>query len=130
MKNFLLILAAICLLTACKKTTISPTLFGRWELRRLTGGIAGTDSNYKPGNGTVYKFNTDSTYQFYAKGKLTAQGNFHIKMLYPPAANATPYEVITFDNGAADNFTFNGTQLTIGQDYDDGLAATYQKISD
>jgi hypothetical protein len=130
MKNLFLIIAAICLLTACKKTTISPTLFGRWELRRLTGGIIGIDSTYKPGNGTVYKLNNDSTYQFYAKGKLTTQGNFHIKMFTPTGTNVTPYQVITFNNGSIDPFSFNGTQLTIGQDFDDGFAATYQKISD
>lgn len=129
MKNFFLILLAICILTACKKTTITPNLFGKWELRHVVGGIIGIDSIYKSGNGTIYKFNSDSTYQYYTKGKLTAQGAFHIRMLQSPEAATKPYEVIIFDTWGQNYFSFNGTQLTIGQDYDDGFAATYQKIS-
>jgi hypothetical protein len=127
-KGILLIIIAICCLAACKKTSVSPGLFGKWELRNEAGGIAGIDSAYKAGNGTVLQLNSDSTYQHYIKGKLYNQGTFHVEMVYPPSG---PYDEIFYDGNTSGQYLkLNGTQLVIGTDYDDGMAATYQKISD
>jgi hypothetical protein len=127
MKTFTLIIVAACCMLACKKSgNISPGLFGKWELRSMVGGFAGFDSTYKAGNGRIYQFNSDSTYEQFNKSKLIAQGTFHIKTYYPPSG---PYEAILFNNNTTgDLFSMQGTQLTIGQDYDDGIAMSYAKI--
>ena len=127
MKTFLLIIAAACCMLACKKSEpVSPGLFGKWELRSMVGGFAGFDSTYKAGNGRIYQFNSDSTYKQFDKSKLIAQGTFHIKTFYPPSG---PYEEIMFnDNSNGEIFSMQGTQLTIGEDYDDSIATTFAKI--
>lgn len=128
MKRVLLLLTVICILAACKKTVVTPGLFGKWELRHAGGGIAGIDSSYKPGNGTVLRLNSDSTYQHYIKGKLYNQGRFHITSAIVPSGNSLMR--IYFDgNTSGEELMLSGMQLTIGQNYDDGMAATYQKIS-
>jgi hypothetical protein len=127
MKRALLLIIVVCALAACKKTVITPGLFGKWELRNEVGGIAGIDSTYKAGNGTALQFNSDSTYSYYIKGKLNTQGTFNIKTVYPPTG---PYDEIFYDsNTSGQYFKLNGTQLVIGEDFDDGMAATYQKIA-
>jgi hypothetical protein len=127
MKRALLFVMVVCGLAACKKTVVTPGLFGKWELRNEVGGIAGIDSNYKAGNGTVMQFNSDSTYQHYIKGKLYNQGTFHIETVYPPSS---PYDEIFYNGNTSGQYLkLSGTQLVIGEDYDDGIAATYQKIA-
>lgn len=114
---------------ACKKSNISPGLFGKWELRRSYGGFAGFDSTYKAGNGNVYQFNSDSTYKRFANGKLSDQGTFHITHIRNPSANYNT-EIYFNNTQYGDQFTFNGsTKFTIGTVADDGVASDYQKIS-
>ncbi len=127
MRTFILIIAAACCMLACKKSeTVSPGLFGKWELRRSVGSIAGYDSTYKAGNGTIMQFKSDSTFAYYIKGKLTSQGTFHIKTFIPPSG---PYQEIVYNNNTSGPpFNMQGTQLTIGEDFDDGVASSYQKI--
>jgi hypothetical protein len=127
MKRILLILFVACIISACKKTGVTPGLFGKWELRCEVGGIAGIDSTFKPGNGTVLQFNSDSTYKQFINNKLNAQGVFHIvKLVYGGSVSSG----IVFDNsGNPESFDFEGTKITIGTNYDDGIASGYQKIS-
>ncbi|WP_426670518.1 hypothetical protein ACPPVU_04575 [Mucilaginibacter sp. McL0603] len=127
MRALILVIVATCCLIACKKSEpISPGIFGKWELRTMVGGIAGFDSTYKAGNGTILQFNHDSTYLHYIRGKLNNQGVFHIKTYYPPSG---PYEEILFDNNTSGEFfKQQGTQLTIGQDFADGITMSYAKI--
>jgi hypothetical protein len=127
MKRVLLFVSIIFALTACKKTVITPGLFGKWELRSEVGGIAGIDSTFKPGNGTVFQFNRDSTYQHYIKGKLYNGGTFRIGGSNLPTGNSTP-EIFFNGNTSGEVFILSGTQITIGADYDDGIATGYQKI--
>ena len=73
------------------------------------------------------QFKHDSTFVYYIKGKLTSQGTFHIVKNTNPNANSI--EEIRFNNNTSgDFFSMQGTQLTIGQNYDDGVAASYEKI--
>jgi len=112
---------------ACKKSEpVSPGLFGKWEIRSRYGSISGFDSTYKAGNGTILQFNSDSTYNYYTKRKLSSNGIFHIKTL--PGINAALN--IYFDNAEyGQPFSYNGTKMTIGADFDDGVAAEYEKIA-
>ena len=128
MKPVLLLLLAACLFTACKKTAVSPGLFGKWEIRRASGGdFAYQDSVYKPGNGNIYQFSSDSTYKAYINHNLSSQGKFHIRKNTNPAGNGV--DILLFDSNA-DGFpiTISDTTMvliTAGGWFQD----KYQKIS-
>ncbi|HTK19509.1 MAG TPA: hypothetical protein VL442_08355 [Mucilaginibacter sp.] len=126
MKKLLIILliCSVYCFTACKKgNSISPNLFGKWELRRTYGGFGGMDSVYKAGNGNILQFNRDSTYKRFEANKLVSQGAFHIKK-YSPGYG------IFFDNTTyGDAFEMKGTTITIGTTVTDGVASDYQKVS-
>jgi hypothetical protein len=128
MKTCLLIIVAAFLMLGCKKSTsVSPSLFGKWELRRQYGGFGGFDSTYKAGNGRIYQFNRDSTYKHFTMNKQDAQGVYHIKKSNNPLANSV--DEIIFDNNIyGDPFSLNGTKLTIGTVIADGVAMDYVKI--
>jgi hypothetical protein len=128
-KTYLLVIVAICFsILACKKNeSISPGLFGKWELRSVHGSLNGSDSTYKAGNGTIYQFNSDSTYKYYVKNKLTARGTFRIIYYYPPSGNS--FEEILFDNNTSGElFSLNGTKLSIDTRVTDGIDFGYEKI--
>jgi len=133
MKGYILLIAAVVVVSACKKTevNVTPGLFGKWEIRRMAGGIAGSNTTYKPGNGTTYQFYSDSTYKQYFNGKFGAQGIFHIRSFFPPSGYN--YEEIRFNNDTiGDRLIFSGTKLTISEAWriDDGYAWDYVKIQD
>jgi hypothetical protein len=128
MNRVLLFLLAACMFTACKKTVINPGLFGKWELRRSSGGdFAYQDSVYKPGNGNIYQFNTDSTYKAYVNHNVSSQGKFHIRKDTNPTANGR--SILLFDsNTEGFPITVDGTTMTLitaGGWFQD----KYQKIS-
>jgi len=132
-KVFLTITVAICSLMACKKSEnvpATPNLNGKWELRRYHGGFPGVDSTLVAGNGTIYQFNSDNTYKYFVKGTLTSQGTYQYKKNgYKDGGTAT-YDEVLFDNAVnGDMVVLNGTKLTIGNTWSDGLAYDYQKIS-
>ena len=130
MKTLILVLLAACCLAACKKsTTVSPGVFGKWELRSKYGGLAGIDSTYKSGNGTIYQFNRDSTYSYYVNSKLKTTGVFHIKAGDTHGVNAA-FEIY-FDNTIyGEPFALSDIRMTIGAGAPlyDGIAADYVKI--
>jgi len=135
MKRFLILLligSGVCYLSACKKgSAISPTLFGKWELRRSHGGFAGFDSVYKAGNGNILQFSSDSIYKRFEANKLVATGVFHIKHYTNPSENTLSEYAIFFDNTTyGEPFYIKGTTITIGTTATDGVASDYQKISD
>lgn len=129
MRKILLVIVIACFgMLACKKSaSISPGIFGKWELRRQYGGFGGFDSTYKAGNGRIYQFNRDSSYKKLSNGKLIMQGVFHIlKINYPSGSSSLE---IRFDNNLyGELFTLNGTKLTIGTTATDGIAMDYVKI--
>ena len=128
-KAFLLVV--VCCLMACEKgSSVSPGLFGKWELRRNYGGLAGFDSVYKAGNGHILQFNSDSTYKRFEANKLVTTGIFHIKHYNNPSENSISEYAIFFDNTTyGEAFNMNGTTITIGTTIADGIASDYQKIS-
>jgi hypothetical protein len=129
MKRVLLIIIVACVISACKKTGVSPGLFGKWELREASGGdFAYQDSVYKPGSGNIYQFNTDSTYAVYLNHNLSAHGVFHIRESTNPSTNSV--NILLLDsNTEGFPITISGTTLKLvtgGGWYQD----RYQKISD
>ena len=128
MKKILLLMMVTAALAACKKgQQVSPGLFGKWELRRTYGGFAYSDSTYKAGNGNVYQFNRDSTYQRFINNKPNAQGIFHIvKLIY---GGSTSSGIVFDDTENPESFNYEGTKITIGTSNGDGIASEYQKVS-
>jgi hypothetical protein len=117
-------------MSACKKgSSISPNLFGKWELRHSYGGFGGMDSVYKAGNGNIYQFNSDNTYKRFASKQLVSSGSFHIKHYNPGEITLSEYEIFFDNNTYGDAFNMKGTTITIGTTVADGLASDYQKIS-
>ncbi|HTE01949.1 MAG TPA: hypothetical protein VK668_21820 [Mucilaginibacter sp.] len=131
MKAFLLVvIVGVCLLSCKKGELVSPGLFGKWELRRMYGGLYWRDSSYQQGNGTIYQFNTDSTYKFFVKGKLNAQGIFHYRKNGYDPGGPTKYDAILFDNTVyGEMIVVNGNKLTIGNTWTDNIAYDYVKVS-
>jgi len=129
--QLILLICSVYCLSACKKGNgISPSLFGKWELRHSYGGMLGYDSVYKAGNGNILQFNSDSTYKRFEANKLAASGVFHIKHYNNPAENSISEYAIFFDNTTyGDAFSRKGTIITIGTTVTDGIASDYQKIS-
>ena len=130
MKTILLMMIAVCLITSCKKSgSVNPEFFGKWELSRTYGGYGGLDSTYAAGNGTVFQFNSDSTYKHFTKNKLDAQGAFHIKIYNNPTQNTIANKMIFFGNDTVGTPIYPTTaKLTIGTTAADGLASDYVKI--
>ncbi len=128
MRYFKLLIMAVFLMQACKKEVpVSPGLFGKWEMRRQSGGFAGMDSVYKPGNGRILQFSSDSTFRLFNKGVLVNQGWFHInKNFYHYGQDF--YDQLVLGNSVGDVFNLSGTKFTYGLDFDDGIAAEYVKI--
>ncbi|MFI5162496.1 MAG: hypothetical protein ACHQHN_14545 [Sphingobacteriales bacterium] len=129
MKTFLFSIAIACCLLACKKESVRPGLFGKWELRHVHGGdFVEVDTVYKPGNGNAYQFNSDSTYKKYVKGVLSSSGRFHIPKNNSPSENYIV--VIVFDNDTSgEPFAMTGVELTLGTASSGGIESDYQKIS-
>lgn len=116
-------------------------LQGTWELRQAQNGMT-PNVVYQPGNGNRLRF-TDTSYQRYTNGTLTASGAYH-----PMADTTVQQEVglvveagqftrrIVFENDTNARKTFfqiNGNQLKILSGYfplDSGSNLVYEKVDD
>jgi len=81
MKRFLLVVLVASSLAACKKSGVSPSfnIIGKWELHERKGGfIIPADSTYTAGNGNIYQFNGDGSYQQYVNGTLAVSGTYRL----------------------------------------------------
>ncbi len=132
MRSILTIMALCFCILACKKEkTPSPGLIGKWELRRVYGGLSYRDSVYKPGNGNFYIFSNDSTYARFVNNAYNASGTFHYKKNGYDPGNGNKYDEILFDNTIYGEMLILGeTKLTIGNTWTDGIAEDYVKVAD
>jgi hypothetical protein len=83
MKSLLILVVTFTLtgsFVSCHKNTEIPeqsvSIAGSWELRQVSGGLAGT-IDYAAGNGNILKF-TDSAYQKFTNSQLVASGDYVI----------------------------------------------------
>lgn len=133
MKKILLFILIIAGLAACKKENqkpvISPGLFGKWELRRVHGGLAGLDSTLAEGNGTIFQFKSDSTYVHFFQNSPNAQGTFRIIKSGYDGGGVKYDEVIFGTDISGDPIILNETKLIIGTTIADGFEYDYEKIS-
>jgi hypothetical protein len=80
MKVFMMLAFAVVLTVSCHKNNVScrDEIVGKWELRELSGGIAGT-LKYQPGNGIIYLFDENRGYQYISPGSPVLTGTYEIK---------------------------------------------------
>ncbi len=81
MKRLLLIVLVASSLAACKKSGVTPSgnIVGKWELHERKGGfIQPADSTYTAGNGNIYQFNSNGSYQEYVNGTLAVSGTYRL----------------------------------------------------
>ena len=112
-----------------KSDSLTTGLFGKWEITKRFGGNI-LPANFQAGNGTVYQFNSDSTYKHYQDGTLNESGVFHIvksALKYDTVA----YNVLYFNNDhslfASSIITVNGNQLTLAPLMPDFARTVYIK---
>jgi hypothetical protein len=122
-----LIIIAFCLCSCKKSAPVFPGLFGKWELRNVSGGLSYRDSIYKPGNGNIFQLYSDSTYKHFSKNKLDQQSSFHIKKSIFPSGVSV--DEVMFENYLDEQMVVTGTKMTLGTTAADGIAQDYQKIS-
>src|SRR4051812_25934835 len=98
-------------------------------IRRLYGGLYWRDTTYGLGNGTLYQFNSDSTFKYFVKGKLIDSGVFHIYKKAATLGGSERFDMILFNNDTyGEVFILAGTKFTIGTTVTDGIARDYSKI--
>jgi hypothetical protein len=129
-KHLLITLIALVTFTACKKektiTTVSPGLYGTWELRSIVGGW-GHKEIIAPGKGEQYQFNTGDTYLKIKDAKIEKQGAF--KITYDGESNGFKYGLITLTNpDYTDAFSIKADTIYIGSSAADGPSYLYIKI--
>lgn len=80
MKKILCIILVVSSLAACKKSGVSPVnVIGKWELHERRGGfILPADSVYQAGNGNIYQFNQNGSYQLYVNGTAGTSGTYRV----------------------------------------------------
>ena len=126
MKRYVLLVLAAGMIVSCKKHGVSPVnVIGKWELaRRYGGNINPPDTTYKPGNGNILQFNSDSSYEQYTNGTLTISGTFHMhnSQLYF-TNNAYAVEPYYY------TVTISGNSLTLRPLMPDIGTTVYDKIS-
>jgi hypothetical protein len=127
MKWGLLLLAVVCVFTACTKNGAgNASIFGRYELRASYGGLSYFHQSFPAGNGNIFQFKSDSTYVRYANGTVTESGRYHIKIA--GTDKGTRYGTITFNQPVyLDNFRIKADTITIGTTAADGIASDYAK---
>src|SRR5687767_7068854 len=72
---FLVTVLMSCHKSNNKKTSVSDSIMGTWELRQTSAAMNPVVGNYPPGNGKVLKF-TDSEYEIYNDGQLVKKGPY------------------------------------------------------
>jgi hypothetical protein len=71
------------MLCSCKKEgsdigSVKNNLVSMWELRKMTGGIAGTII-YQPGNGSIVEFKNDNSFVNSVKGNVIRSGTYDLQ---------------------------------------------------
>lgn len=117
-------------LISCKKKSEESNLNGSWELRYIAGiQIAGTDPNFKAGNGNIIKF-SDHTFEKYENNKMIDSGTFSIQKEEAPVNNYKSNYSIVFNNNTDKVYlNLSGKKLIVfmGSIAADGTESHYEK---
>lgn len=68
------------------------------DRRRYGGNILPADTTYKPGNGNILQFNSDSNHIRYSDGRVTATGRYHTRKNAGPAVIQRFGNTLVFGN--------------------------------
>ena len=126
MNRILLVICLLFLFEGCKKSQnpIPTGIVGNWELSLEVGGIVGI-THYAPGNGNILQLNADNTYQRFSQGSLTNHGTYQI-IKNSIKIGTNKFDGIYYDHSTTGGMIqLQGDTLTIGMDYDDGIATSY-----
>ncbi|RWY49496.1 hypothetical protein [Mucilaginibacter gilvus] len=128
MTRALLLIATVCFLSACTKTDVlDGSIFGKYELRATYGGFSYHYDKFSPGNGSIFQFKSDSTYNRYAGDAIAASGKYHIKITN--TEGGVRYGTIAFNTSDyREAFRIKGDTITIGTTVTDGIASEYVKL--
>jgi hypothetical protein len=133
MKQFLLMLIALilCSASSCNKGKLptSTSIMGQWRWVKSVGGIGGfTSSPQSSGFTQRYQFNDDSTFRFYRKDTVAAQGKFSIVRNYQ-YGNST-IDVLKTSNSSFDQSLLirNDTLYLYDISISDGYNNTYVRV--
>jgi hypothetical protein len=74
---FLLVTALSCQKNQTDDKPVEYRITGKWELRKSEGGIAGT-INYQQGNGNLFEFKTNGTYNIIVNGTVHETGAYTV----------------------------------------------------
>jgi hypothetical protein len=100
---------------------------GKWELRNLSGSIAGFDSSFAPGNGRILVF-LGNNYEQYAGGALIHSGNYQITRDTSYLTN-TVEAMIAFDGTPTQTvLKVAHDTLFLRQEAADGIYAVYKRM--
>ena len=135
MKKLLLIVIVSSSLAACKKNGVPPPvnldIVGKWELHERTGGnIIPQDTIYKAGNGNIFQFNSNNTYQLYINGTLSQHGTYHLQNYSGYNMQAIKYEELYFDNNTNYSYliSFSENMLRMEPTMPDIGTTDYEKL--
>jgi hypothetical protein len=130
MKKIAVIILLFIVFVACHKDSpVLPGLMGKWELRTTSGGFAGGTQNYPKGNGNILQFTSTTAYKRYEANKLTSEGTYEIKKGIIIYSNEKVDSIYFDQHNWGDVINVQGTKLTIGTGYADGIVSGYEKIS-
>ena len=128
MKSLLFILGVITAMAGCKDTSVKPSnIIGTWELRHYSGTIAGVNKELPKGNGTLLKFNADSTYQHFSNFKVENNGRFKIVKNGIDWGNEKYDAIYLGESGDANIFSIRADSLVISNTYADGVTSVYMR---
>ncbi|NOW98874.1 hypothetical protein [Mucilaginibacter sp. SG564] len=133
MKQFFLMITALilCSASACNKGKLpaSTSVMGQWRWVKSVGGIGGfTITPQSSGFTQRYQFNDDSTFRFYRKDTVAAQGKFSI--VRNIKSNPQPIDVLkTGGNGFDQSLLIRNDTLYLHDiDIADGYGSIYVRI--
>jgi hypothetical protein len=106
-RGLLLLIILAFYLSSCKKNNdnnvTTSNLLGKWELERRYGGfIRPTDTTYKPGNGNILQFGSDSTFKQYVAGQLINSGTYQVLKGAKTPGNPAGFDRLNFDHDTTD----------------------------
>src|SRR4051812_47448124 len=126
MRKIITIIVLFTVLVACRKQDpVLPGLIGKWELRTTSGGFAGGTQNYPKGNGKILQFASTTAYKRYEANKLASEGTYQIKKNILIYGNQRVDSVYFDQHNWGDVISVQGTKLTIGTGYADGIVTSY-----
>ena len=128
--SILILLSFIWFAGSCKKHHCDPqpSIVGKWELRKQSGGILGGQTDYPPGNGAIYKF-TSSDFESYLNGLLVNNGTYHFTKDTFQTGQILDVLVLNGQSSNEDHFIqIEENRFTFLDNFADGFNRMYERV--